>query len=513
MQNTRLMLTALAAIVSVSTAMAGEKFDAAARAKVVAPFIKTQTGAVVYVDLSRVAVDPLFDTLGRLMPQADAEMREAKATFAAAVGGLTKLGLHDFYVVFSSTFAPPQPPLALLVLKPGVDVQSVVAAVPNFSAATRQIGDVLVLAERAEILDQLGSFKPDDRPELVKAFEAAGDTAVQVAILPPKHFARVIDETMPELPQAIGGGPSTIITRGALWAAVGIELPPNAAAKLVIQSQDASAAEALVRKIGDVFRFLGGLPETKKYVPQFDQIAPKLMPKAENDQLVLVFDEAGTKGLLQLIQPPLEQAQLAANRSRSANNLKQIALAMHNYYDVWKSFPPAAKCDQNGKPLLSWRVLILPYIEQQELFQQFHLDEPWDSPHNKTLIDKMPPVYRSPISKLADRTRTNYLLPVGPAAAFDGSKCVQFKDIRDGTSNTIMTLEVDDSQAVVWTKPDDLPFDPQDPLKGLGGLFEDGFQAGFMDGSVHFIRGTIKPEVLKALITPEGRELIDRSNF
>jgi hypothetical protein len=508
MAQTRIMLTALAAALLVSAATAADKFDPAAHAKIVAPFLEAQTVAVVHVDLSRVAVAPLFETLARLVPQAADEMQAVQGRFAGAVSGLTKLGVNDFYLVLSIAKLN-EPPLGLLVLKPGVDADSVRAAVPDFRAATKRVGDVLVLAEREEILAHLGSLKPDDRPELVKAFEAAGDTAIQIAILPPKHFAKVIEEMLPELPKEIGGGPSTIITRGALWAAVGIVLPPNASAKLVIQSQDAAAAEAVTGKVGDVVRFLGGLPETKKFLPQFDKIVPKLMPKAEKDQVVFVLDEAGAKGLLSLLQPPLEQARLAAKRSQSANNLKQIALAMHTYHDARKSFPPAAKCDQSGKPLLSWRVLILPYLDQSGLFEQFRLDEPWDSPHNKTLIGKMPPVYRSPLSKLADRTRTNYVLPVGPAAAFGGPKCVALKDVRDGTSCTIMTVEADDSQAVVWTKPDDLPFDPKDPLKGLGRLIEGGFQAGFMDGSVRFISKTIAPETLKALITPNGREVID----
>lgn len=513
MKKSPIILTALVAGLLTSAAPADEKFDPAARAKVVAPFIQTQTAAVVHVDLSRVAINPLFETLVRLNPGAADDLQKFKAGLAGTVGGLAQQGVRDVYLVFSATFTPPQPPLGLLVLKPGLDAASVRAAVPGFKAATKQVGNVLVCAEREEMLAQIESLPPDDRPELVKAFAAAGDTAIQVAVVPPKHFAKVIDQTLPELPQEIGGGPSTIVTRGALWAAIGIDLPPRASARLVIQSQDAPAAEALVRKVADVFRFLGALPETKRLVPQFDQIVPKLTPKAEKDQVILVLDEAGAKGLVALIQPPLERAQLAAKRSQSMDRLKQFGLAMYNYHDVHKTFPPAAKCDPNGKPLLSWRVLILPYLDQRDLFQHFHLDEPWDSPHNKALIAKMPPVYRSPLSKLADRTRTNYLLPVGPNAVFNGPKCVAVRDIPDGTSNGVMIVEADDSHAVVWTQPDDLPFDPNDPLKGLGGLIEDGFHVGVMDGSARFISKTIPPNTMKALVTPDGGEGIDWDKF
>ena len=140
----------------------------------------------------------------------------------------------------------------------------------------------------------------------------------------------------------------------------------------------------------------------------------------------------------------------------------------------------------DGKTPYSWRVAILPYVEQMDIFRKYHLDEPWDSPHNRTLIDKMPAVYRLPISENKERGRTNYLLPVGNGAGFTADKPTEFKDIRDGTSNTIMVVEVDDQHAAIWTKPDDWPFDPKDPAKGLGHFFDGGFNAAFFDGSVHF---------------------------
>ena len=99
-----------------------------------------------------------------------------------------------------------------------------------------------------------------------------------------------------------------------------------------------------------------------------------------------------------------------AARTQCVNNLKQIGLAMHNYHATHKTFPPAFTVDKDGKPLLSWRVLILPYLEQDALYKEFHLDEPWDSPHNRTLIERMPPTYRCPMMSskrgLAARRRT-----------------------------------------------------------------------------------------------------------
>ncbi len=86
----------------------------------------------------------------------------------------------------------------------------------------------------------------------------------------------------------------------------------------------------------------------------------------------------------------------AARRAWCINNLKQIGFALHNYHETWKQFPPAAITDKNGKPLLSWRVAILPFTDHSQLHEKFHLDEPWDSPHNFALLKEMPSYYACP---------------------------------------------------------------------------------------------------------------------
>jgi prepilin-type processing-associated H-X9-DG protein len=247
-------------------------------------------------------------------------------------------------------------------------------------------------------------------------------------------------------------------------------------------------------------------------VPQLDQVAPLLTPKVEGDRLLLTLDSktAAIDTLEAAIATALGQARDAASRTQSMNNLKQIALAMFNYVDVEKHFPAAASFGPDGKPLLSWRVYILPYIEQKQLFDQFHLKEPWDSPHNKTLIGKMPAIYRSPKSKAA-QGKTNYLVPVGNGALYATSRDEpQIKDIKDGTSNTIMVVEVDDQHAVTWTRPDDYAFDPKDAKNGIGSLFGGGFNAAFCDGSVQFLSGSIDAKMLAALFTRAGGEAVER---
>ncbi len=205
-----------------------------------------------------------------------------------------------------------------------------------------------------------------------------------------------------------------------------------------------------------------------------------------------------------LMVPAVQKVREASGRMQSSNNLKQIAVAMHNYSFTYGSFPPAYRAAKDERRLLSWRVLILPYIGQETLYGEFHLDEPWDSPHNKKLIERMPMTYRSPASA-AGPGMTNYLTVRGPNTAFPGDKGVKIAEITDGTSNTIAVVEVPDARAVVWTRPDDFVFDERNALSGLLGLRPGGFLAAFCDGSVRFVSGTVDPKALRnAFIRNDG---------
>jgi hypothetical protein len=289
-----------------------------------------------------------------------------------------------------------------------------------------------------------------------------------------------------------------------------VDFPPHESLRSVIKSADAQAAEALRVKLADVLHAAGKLETVRAAVPKFEELAAALSLRAEGDRLTFSLDKKGLEDLVALLALPAESIGLHAARTQSENNLKEIGLAMHNYYFANKHFPLPASRGPDGKPLLSWRVHLLPFLGRTYLFKQFHLDEPWDSAHNRTLIDKMPSVYRLPISK-TEKGRTNYLVPVGNGALFDADKPTEFKDIRDGSSNTIMVVTVDDQHAVIWTKPDDWPFDPKDPANGLGRFFDGGFITAFCDGSVHMLVWPKDPKgitTLRALFTRAGGEVI-----
>lgn len=209
------------------------------------------------------------------------------------------------------------------------------------------------------------------------------------------------------------------------------------------------------------------------------------------------------------LESATDAAREAARRTQSMNNLKQIALAMHIYHDAKNGFPARANADANGKPLLSWRVHILPYLDQEALYKEFHLDEPWDSEHNQKLVAKMPAVYRQPNGD-AKTFKTNYLVPVAKGTIFETLKPSKLNSIIDGTSNTIMVVEASLDRSVDWTKPDDLEIDLTAPFKGLLGLRPNGFYAAFADGSVQFLQEKLGAESLRGLLTKAGGEVVER---
>jgi hypothetical protein len=175
----------------------------------------------------------------------------------------------------------------------------------------------------------------------------------------------------------------------------------------------------------------------------------------------------------------------AAWRARSQSNLKGLALAMRSHHNRYGVFPPPAICDKTGTPLLSWRVQLLPYLEENSLYKAFRLDEPWDSEHNKNLLQYMPEAFASPTDPTS--TDTFYQVPVGTGTAFDlkRRRGSNLRDIRDGAKNTLMILEA--GEAVPWTRPIDFDASPGAPLAPLGGIFPEGFHACTFSGSVYLI--------------------------
>jgi hypothetical protein len=188
--------------------------------------------------------------------------------------------------------------------------------------------------------------------------------------------------------------------------------------------------------------------------------------------------------------------------------LKEISLAMQNYHDVYRQFPVAGSdkhFDQAGQPHLSWRVHLLPFLDQQPLYQQFHLDEPWDSPHNLQLLDDLPDVYRDPTDQLGG-TETRFVTFTGPDTPFSGGRGPRSREFLDHPATILLVVTCGSDRAVPWTKPEDLSFDPEAPVECLGRLDGPGIFFVRVDGAVMVLQPTIPAAWFQAFVTPSGRE-------
>jgi hypothetical protein len=169
----------------------------------------------------------------------------------------------------------------------------------------------------------------------------------------------------------------------------------------------------------------------------------------------------------------------------SQHKIKQLALAMHNYHDIHGQFPPAVLIGPDGKTPHSWRVELLPFLDEHRLFNRYRLNEAWDSPHNTVVQRNMPDAFRSPFAG-EESTNSSYYALVGPGTIFEGTKGVPLQDITYGTSKTLMLVEA--KRDIPWTKPADIPFDPNKPVPQVGGFVKGHFTAACADGSARIFR-------------------------
>lgn len=237
-----------------------------------------------------------------------------------------------------------------------------------------------------------------------------------------------------------------------------------------------------------------------------DKIEEMLKPKLEGGTLTFkggadqaqLSNVAVVGTLIGMLLPAVQQVRGASRRTVSMNNLRQICLASLNYESAYMKFPSNIE-DEDGEPLLSWRVAILPFIEQNALYNEFHLDEPWDSDHNIKLLDRMPEVFKSP--NVDSDTKTVYLGFEGEGTMHDpDEERIGFGNITDGSSNTIWATEANEAAAIEWSKPQGLEFDEDNPGKDVGDLRPGGFIVVLCDGSTHFVSSDIDMETLANMI-------------
>jgi len=328
----------------------------------------------------------------------------------------------------------------------------------------------------------------------------------------PEVLAQALKQAQLE-PSALFLKPLTEIQSGTLV----LDLGSAARLKAVLNFPDAaaarSAAEAVRTGQGVLKGMLKGISKEAFPNPPGMDLQQEILAILETLQVtpqdagVQLTLECKSPMLLATLVPAIEKSRKAAQQMARSNNLKQIALAMLNYHSTYGHLPGAAIRDSNGKPLLSWRVALLPYLDQVDLYNRFKLDEPWNSEHNLKLLKEMPRVYRLDNMPQKESDKTHYQVFTGKGTAFENDQGQKFEDFTDGMSNTILAIEAADP--VPWTKPEDLTYATDKPLPKLGAHPSEAIFVVYCDGSVRLLSREMKVQQLRARITRNGGEMID----
>jgi hypothetical protein len=505
-------------------------------AAVLAPFVNDDTFAVGYLNLGSLDLgDGELQGLLRSLPE------QSQTVFRGvdqAVQGFQAAGVDGVYAVLSlDNVLPDHGPFVVIALGDGADARTVentiqaLAEAASASGAGQKVvvrprGPRVLIAGSQRTVARYDSFQPGVRDDLTAPLATMTAEGAELAAVfsPGADFRRVVRELWPELP------PPMTPLRGELadrWLRLEFEAKTQAAsdaqaepaARLTMQATDRESAELFVELLRALPAASGELTELGPRRQELSRVLQTIVgavpTRVDGPRVVMTLptDDARIAKLRGLISDAGDAAMESARRHERMQQFKQLALAMHNYADRNKHLPPAAIRDENGHPLLSWRVAILPWVEQSNLYRLFHFNEPWDSPHNRALIDKMPDVFADPsprIRRLAGKGKTTYVVPAGAGTVFDRPEGTTFKEITDGTSKTIMLVEVPPERAVEWTKPADWQVDLEHPLQGVERTDRDYVTAAWCDGSGSVIPTDVEPDRLRAILTRAGREVVDR---
>lgn len=354
---------------------------------------------------------------------------------------------------------------------------------------------------------------PVDRPDLANAFNDVGDFPIQVAVALGNDARRVLREfPLPLYPDAQDPQSAHLLADGWKWIAVGIATIPERRFAFHVQAQDPAVAESLKQIVAGGVKMLLNSPFCINAGLNRDGLLSLLTPVQHQDRLTISIDKTrdGMKQLQELLTPILVEMENIARQRQSKNNLKQLILGLHYYHDKHGRFPSQASQAAGGRKLLSWRVMILPFLNENALYNEFRLDEPWDSPHNSKLIPRMPATFVSSAISREQQNRglTGYLGVAGEKSLFANPEGTTIKDITDGTSNTIALIEVGPSKAVPWTQPEDLNLDPKQFLESLKDVMPKTFIVAMCDGSVRTISTGIPAETLRRLFQINDGEIV-----
>lgn len=457
-------------------------------------YLNAKTIAVGWIDISRLNLDA-FAKFTEKMNGSSQNMNEAKTIRDA----LVQLGVTRIYWTadLAGLMNGPQAVIVPVPAEKSEMIATILRAVAAQGKGVAVVDDNVVLAGNEDIVKQL-QMKQNDRgnPMLLAAVSRVEHPHGLVVMTPVAAILPIVG-LLPQLADgdADAAAKATELLVNLQSVTISGELPPSNAT-MRISTKSTEVAEGLTNLIN---------AWTNERIPDASMA---IQLAADGDDAVLKI--ASTDQAIAVVSA-IQRLSTGTSRPNSLNSLKQMALAMHNFHDAYGYFPPQALADAKGSRLLSWRVMILPYLDQSPLYNEFHLDEPWDSEHNIKLVVKMPAVFKSqaPQGTQPEPGETRFVAPLTFNSTFGRvGPGLRIQDIKDGTSNTLMIVESSAEKAVTWTKPEDLIVDETDPLHSIINKDAMGFAACMCDGSARFFSKSINIDTLKALLSIDLGDIV-----
>lgn len=501
-----------------------------ANTKHLARFLSDQTMLVGKIDLTRIDVVASFDLLlGMKLPVHD-ELGQGKQVLSRIKASLLQAGAERLYLVYNQMEIF-QWPTVYVPLKDAAQAETVASLIahlqpgpfprrpswltPGREAAWKVIDNYVVIGTASSV-QAFADTKPVNRPAFQAASAALKDAPVQLLLLPTEDLRKVVVETQPQFPKELGGGSTAVISKGLQWANITASLPPQLQAQLIVATDQPSQAqelEQLWKNLLSTIKKETDAPTASTPGRAFYKLLSSINVKVQQRQFIIDATEQRLSDFTQLLGQTLP---LTAADDLNARNLRDMVIAMHNYHNDFSRLPNQAINSKEGKPLLSWRVALLPYLGHDHLYKEFKYNEPWDSEHNKKLIEKMPKIYAHPFAKNVPPHHTYYQVfyskkGTKPAAVFmdTGSITLGMLTVQDGTSNTFVVTDAA-AEAVPWTKPADLLFDWNQPLPKMSTHRDYPFaRVGFGDGSVRQFKPDGDVEMLKRFISRNDGKPVD----
>ncbi len=462
------------------------------------PFLERTTFGLLDVDISKLDVDATWKWItGSAGPGGANNQQQAVLTMVRGfTDSLKAAGVEHIYVTGSTRSVTDGGPLVIVPCKNTAVVKGLAAALLNGASKEPpkkvHIGDQLVLGGAAAVVDRVSSGEGTLRGDLIMPLKDDSRLDHSIVISLPNEARAELAALWPNrLPEEspIQFSPRRMVA-DIQRVFISFDLPPQPQVHARIETRDAGAA-ARVKKTVD--EMLALVPQAKQAVNVKVEISNVLLDAAPEELVKLVVEVA----------KPMRKS---AEQAQRLNSLKQLALAMHNYHDVNKHLPPRCLTDRDGNPLHSWRTVVLPYVEQQALHKRIDLSQSWDSEQNRLVTQTIIPLF----SGGQESTKTRFRVPVFPGSLWHGEgPPKEFKNVIDGTSNTIAAIFAPADAAVDWADPQPWVLSEDDPMSSVFGD-RDIVEVMMMDGSARvFQRGELNNKKLKALLTYAGRESID----